>query len=144
MQNIKLKEFQVDTIERLVATVEKGDKEIILKSPTGSGKTVMLCNFVNEYNKRNSGCCFVWLTPGKGNLEEQSKNKMNSYFPLAETKLLNDILSAGFTENSISFINWELVTKKGNNALVDSERDNLKDKIRKAKFDNLSFILIVD
>ncbi|MDR3022108.1 MAG: DEAD/DEAH box helicase family protein [Clostridiales bacterium] len=91
---------------------ENDKKEIILKSPTGSGKTLMLCNFVNEFIVHNSGFVFVWLTPGKGDLEQQSRSKMEYYFPLNKSMILSDVLTSGFSENSISFINWEQVVSK--------------------------------
>lgn len=141
---IQLKEFQLEAINELLSNTEKGEKEIVLKSPTGSGKTVILTAFVDEFTKRNGNYVFVWLTPGKGNLEEQSKEKMDFYFPMSKTMLLSDVLTSGFSENTTSFINWELVTKKGNTAIADSERDNLQDKIEKAHLNNLKFILIID
>ena len=55
----------------------------------------------------------MWLTPGKGNLEEQSKAKMDKYIHASQTKLLSDVMTAGFEENDSCFINWEKLTKKG-------------------------------
>lgn len=54
-------------------------REIVLKSPTGSGKTIMLTHFMDEYTKEHAKIVFVWLTPGKGDLETQSKDKMDKY-----------------------------------------------------------------
>jgi type III restriction enzyme len=39
-----------------------------------------------------------------------------------ETMLLQDVLASGFEDRSTVFINWELITKKGNKAITDSER----------------------
>ena len=139
-----LKEFQLNAIEQLKDAMEGNKKEIVLKSPTGSGKTVILTSFIDEFIKENTGYCFIWFTPGKGNLEEQSKDKMDYYFPKAHTSLLPETLSTGFSEGQVVFINWELVTKKTNNAVAESERENLQDLIEKAKLNGLKFIIVVD
>ena len=53
-------------------------------------------------------------------------------------------MTAGFEENDNCFINWEKLTKKGNNALKDSERTNFLEHIQHALNDGLHFIIIVD
>ena len=62
----------------------------------------------------------------------------------SQTKLLSDVMTAGFEENDSCFINWEKLTKKGNNALKDSERTNFLEHIEHALNDGLRFIIIVD
>lgn len=119
-------------------------RDIILKSPTGSGKTIILTHFMDEYMQGRAKTVFVWLTPGKGNLEEQSKTKMDIYIHNAQTKLLADVMTSGFAENDACFINWEKLTKKGNNALKDSERTNFLEWIEKTFNDGLSFKIVID
>ena len=87
---------------------------------------------------------FVWLTPGKGNLEEQSKEKMDRYIYGASTKLLCDVMTSGFNAGDSCFINWEKLTKKGNTALRDSERTNFLEHIEKALDSGITFKVIVD
>ena len=142
--NIKLANFQLKTIKLLLESMEEKTRDIILKSPTGSGKTIILTHFMDEYIKGHSKTVFVWLTPGKGSLEEQSKEKMDRYIHNAQTKLLADVMTNGFEENDSCFINWEKLTKKGNNALKDSERTNFLEYIEKAFNDGLSFKIIID
>lgn len=142
--NITLANFQIKAIADLTAAMEQPNRDIILKSCTGSGKTIILTSFMDEYFKSNHNTVFIWLTPGKGNLEEQSKEKMNRYIHGSQTKLLSDIMTSGFEENDACFINWEKLTKKGNNALKDSERTNFIEHIRNALDDGLNFKIIVD
>ena len=141
---ITLAKFQLKAIKKLLESMEENCHEIVLKSPTGSGKTIILTHFMDEYIKGHAKTVFVWLTPGKGNLEEQSKAKMDKYIHNASTKLLADIMTSGFAENDSCFINWEKLTKKGNNALKDSERTNFLEWIEKALDAGLSFKVIVD
>lgn len=53
-------------------------------------------------------------------------------------------MTCGFEENDACFINWEKLTKKGNNALKDSERTNFLEWIEKAQTNGLSFKIIID
>lgn len=124
--------------------MEESCRDIILKSPTGSGKTIILTHFMDEYMQGHAKTVFVWLTPGKGNLEEQSKAKMDAYIHNAQTKLLADVMTSGFSENDACFINWEKLTKKGNNALKDSERMNFLEWIDKAFNEGLAFKIVID
>lgn len=139
-----LKEFQLNAVKSLFEAMDKPNRDIILKSPTGSGKTIILTYFMHQYIQSYSKTVFVWLTPGKGNLEEQSKEKMDKYIHASQTKLLSDVMTSGFEENDSVFINWEKLTKKGNNALKDSERTNFLEHIQRALNDGLRFVIIVD
>lgn len=141
---MQLKNFQLSAVKSLFEAMDKPVRDIILKSPTGSGKTIILTYFMHQYVQSYQNTVFVWLTPGKGNLEEQSKEKMDKYIHAAQTKLLLDVMTSGFEENDSCFINWEKLTKKGNNALKDSERTNFLDHIEHALNVGLRFIVIVD
>lgn len=141
---MELKEFQLKTVKSLFEAMDTPARDIILKSPTGSGKTIILTYFMHQYIQSYPKTIFVWLTPGKGNLEEQSKAKMDKYIHASQTKRLSDVMTAGFEENDSVFINWELLTKKGNNALKDSERTNFLEHIQHALDNGLHFVVIVD
>lgn len=141
---MNLMKFQLNAMRELLIAMEEGGRDIILKSPTGSGKTIMLTHFMSEYIKGHARTVFIWLTPGKGNLEEQSKRKMDLYIHNSQTKLLSDVMTVGFCENDCCFINWEKLTKKGNNALKDSERTNFLEWIEKAHNAGLVFKVIID
>lgn len=141
---MELKQFQISAVSSLFEAMGKPSRDIVLKSPTGSGKTIILTYFMHQYTQSYPKTVFVWLTPGKGNLEEQSKAKMDKYIHAAQTKLLADVMTAGFEENDCCFINWEKLTKKGNNALKDSERTNFIEHIEHALNNGLRFVVIVD
>ena len=141
---MNLMKFQLNAMRELLLAMEEERRDIILKSPTGSGKTIMLTHFMSEYIKGHARTVFVWLTPGKGNLEEQSKRRMDAYIHNSQTKLLGDVMTGGFAENDCCFINWEKLTKKGNNALKDSERTNFLEWIERALGAGLQFKVIID
>ena len=139
--------FQEDAVSYLIDTTTDSNKKstIVVKSPTGSGKTIILIDFVNKYlSKANPYTAFIWLCPGKGDLEEQSRNKMKSVAPHLGTQNLFEALQNGFQPESTTFINWELVTKTGNTSLQESERRNLFDRIAEAHRKAIDFIVIID
>ena len=144
---IDLFDFQEKAVIRLldIVTDSRSKQTITVKSPTGSGKTIILIDFVEEYlTKINSRTAFIWLCPGKGDLEEQSRQKMRKFAPHRHTQNLFDSLQNGFEAESTTFINWELVTKKGNTSIRDSERKNLFDRIADAHRAGIEFIVIID
>lgn len=148
---IKLADYQTEAIESLIDKIDdvkrRSDSvspDITLKSCTGSGKTIILTYLIQRYIQEHSDSVFVWLTPGKGNLVEQSKEKMDRYIRGSHTKLLCDVMTRGFEKGDAVFINWEKLTKDGNVALRDGERKNFKERIEAAKNDGISFYIIVD
>ena len=141
---MQLKDFQKEAVKRLFEAMDAPARDVILKSPTGSGKTIILTYFMHQYVQSYPKTVFIWLTPGKGSLEEQSKKKMDKYIHAAQTKLLSDVMTGGFEENDCCFINWEKLTKKGNNALKDGERTSFIEYIEHALNDGLRFVVIVD
>ena len=139
-------EFQDNCVDFLYdKTTAAGTKQIVtVKAPTGAGKTVILVKYVDTYLKNTDGkTAFIWLCPGKGNLEEQSKDRMDALAPHIDTRSLPYSMLCGFDGRSVTFINWELVTRK-NNALKEGERKNLFEKIEEAHQDGVKFIVIID
>lgn len=144
---LNLFDFQEKAVLNLLdlSTDNNSKQTVVMKAPTGAGKTIILIGYVDEYfNKVNSNTAVIWLCPGKGDLEEQSRKKMISVAPHRKTQNLFDALQNGFEPESTTFINWELVTKRGNTAIKDSERKNLFDRIADAHRKNMNFIVIID
>lgn len=142
MRKLQFQERAVKELKDAMAI--EGRRDIVFESPTGSGKTIMLTRFMSEYMKDHEKIVFVWLSPGKGGLAEQSKAKMDKYCHNASTKNLEDVMTGGFQEDDAVFINWEKLTKEGNNALKDSERTNFIEWVEKALLEGLKFKIIVD
>lgn len=78
-----LKKFQTKAVTKLLnhsleLINEEANKKIIFKSPTGSGKTIVIAEFINRFvssKVNNSSYSFIWTTPRK-TLTEQSKKKI--------------------------------------------------------------------
>lgn len=144
---IILKDFQNNVVDKLLSftSPEYPVNELIIKAPTGAGKTICLLSWIDQYiSTTNDNVSFVWFTPGAGELEEQSQDKAKAFNNL-KAQLIDDALLQGFDKGTVTFINYErVVNKKAKAMLTDSEHDNLEDKIEKAFQQNRKFIVIID
>ena len=147
MIQIQLKQFQQDAIDKILEQFENpdGTQKMLVKAPTGSGKTITLIGLIERMEADYPGrYVYCWLTPGKGELEEQSEEKMKRFSPSLNTGNLNDVLTSGFNADITYFINWESITKKGNRAIKDSERKSLYTQIATAHTNGIEFVVLID
>ena len=143
---MKQYDFQDEAVDWLFEkTLDSASKKtIVLNAPTGSGKTVILIKYIDKLLAVKRNLAVVWLCPGKGDLEEQSRGSFDYFLPSRQSFDLNDALTSGFEAGSTSFINWDKVTKKDNKAITENEKDNLYDKIKIAHNSGIGFLIIVD
>ena len=142
-------DFQKDATTWLIDNTLNTDIDtqntLIMKAPTGSGKTIILLNYIDQFlDYTNDKISFIWLSTGAGELEEQSKNKMDKLLPDRSSKTLGDALQSGFKDGDVTFINWEAVNRTGNKATRVGEMKNIIDRIAEAHKKGIDFILIVD
>ena len=144
---IQLKNFQEQLVSKLLRFTDPHYRvnELVVKAPTGSGKTICLLSWMEQYlMTTHDNVAFVWFTPGAGELEEQSQDKAR-LFSVLKAQSVDDALLHGFDCGSVTFINYErVVGKKAKAMLSDSERDNLLNKIDNAFLEDRHFILIID
>lgn len=141
----KLKEFQSNAIDKVVFLLNSNKEEIVIQSPTGSGKTILLSFAIKNYLKSNTNPhCFFWFSPGNGELEEQSKDKFSRLVPEYDALSLDEAIRNGFRENQVVFVNWEMLDKSGNRALREQETKNLKDRIEECRKNGTDIIIIKD
>ncbi len=141
---ILLKEFQTNAINDLISAFDDNNLNVVLKSCTGSGKTVILTSFIDEILKRNGDYVFIWFTPGQGELEEQSKKKMDLYITGRRTKLLSDVMKEGFEKGDTCFVNWELLVNKTNTATKEGDFTNIYQHIKNAENNGCVFVVVID
>ena len=83
---MKLKNYQETAITKLLSRskellTQSGVKKLIFKSPTGSGKTIMMAEYLKQLAEdRDIGVplAFIWTAPRK--LHRQSRDKLIDYF----------------------------------------------------------------
>lgn len=118
---------------------------ITVKAPTGSGKTIILLDFIDQYLEYTyEKTSFIWLSIGAGELEEQSKEKIDRLLPNRNSKTLTDALQSGFEGDDVTFINWEAINSSRNRSTRLGEQKNIIDRISEAHKNGVNFIVIVD
>ena len=131
-------------------------RQIVLKAPTGAGKTVMasemLATLTEELQSRSDlpfqQVAFIWIAPNK--LHQQSYFKMKNFF--TETKLLKALMfdeldqSDGIIhQGEVLFVNWESINSKNNLIVRDNEQGlSLYDIARKTREENIPIIVVID
>lgn len=144
---LKKYQFQEEAVDWLMdkSLNNTSKRDLVLRAPTGSGKTAILLKYIDCYLKEcTEKVAFVWLCPGNGELEEQSRSEMLRFFPNRPTADLDDVLCNGFEEGTTVFVNWEKITRVDNKALLSTERDSIYQKISLALSSNIKFMVIID
>lgn len=156
---MRLKNYQKTAVDQLLFQTKKlldksGDKICVFKAPTGSGKTIMMADYLQQLAKEhipNKRFSFIWIS--SNDLHEQSKKKIEAY--LADSRYtfssLEDVQRNVFAENEIVFVNWHSLTKKNregewSNVLMreNEQNRNLPSFVKNTKEYDREIILIVD
>jgi type III restriction enzyme len=152
--SIKVLKYQHEAIDSLLGVVNKflkkeETKNVVLQAPTGSGKTIMMAEFLDRFateSKDDKSFSFIWAAPRK--LHNQSKEKLENYFKdsrVLECLNIEDLSETKIGENEILFLNWESINKRDNVFVNDNERDfNLTSMISNTMEEGREIILIVD
>ena len=159
---MKQLKYQEKAVKQLVETtvnmlsLNGNRRQIVLKAPTGAGKTVMasemLATLTEELQSRSDlpfqQVAFIWIAPNK--LHQQSYFKMKNFF--TETKLLKALMfdeldqSDGIIhQGEVLFVNWESINSKNNLIVRDNEQGlSLYDIARKTREENIPIIVVID
>ena len=151
---MNLKQYQEEAIADLLEKAKRillrnTSKSIVFKSPTGSGKTIMMAEFLRRIchlTELKDRLSFIWTAPRQ--LHTQSKKTLYTYYQ--ETR---DLECFEFEElddrkihcNEILFFNWESINKKTNIYIKENEKgNNLNSVIRRTKEPGNKIVLIID
>lgn len=154
-----LKQFQSDAAHNLKQAFYqlwqggKNNAFLTFQSPTGSGKTVMMAEFLKQLCATDNAqfdadIAFVWLS--KGDLAAQSKHKLFDYYNGHGNHLLDlhDINKGLMKKHDIFFVNWEKVTsqsRENRRLRTDGEASTSFDTfIQNTQDKNRIIVLIVD
>lgn len=154
---VVLKKYQKKAVKELVDKTNKlfenceNKKLLVLKAPTGSGKTVIVSKYIEKISRlENKDLCFIWISIGKGHLHEQSQKKINSLLEGSPScRLLEDAIKDRIIKrNAIVIVNWEKLNTKKNgvweNILMREGEQVSFPKLLEATNNVRKIILIID
>jgi type III restriction enzyme len=152
---IEFKNYQEKAIVKLKQEINElleveGNKICIFKSPTGSGKTLMMAETLKRLvDSRIDGkkFSFIWIAVNK--LHDQSRNSLKKYYDQfgvgIKCSYFEDLDERRIGDNEILFLNWASINKKGNIYVRENERDNnLSSIVARTRDEGREIILIID
>ena len=143
MFNAKLYDFQAKHEENLLNKCADHE-EIILCAPTGSGKTVLACKFIDDYLDENPNTVFLWLCPGAGGLQKQSEESFaetTSGIPYGD---VYGFITEPDPRGHVFFINWDKINKKSNVVLREGEHKDLMTKVLSCHNSGIDIFMLID
>ena len=147
-------DYQIDAIRKLKQTSNdllnlQGNHTIVFKAPTGSGKTVMLAEFLKEFvNNRTDDkeFSFIWTAPRK--LHTQSKKKLINHYKdsmAIKCSSFEDLSDRLIGPNEILFLNWESINREDNIFYRENEQEFYLGKVVENTINaGRNLILIID
>jgi len=155
-----LKPFQETAVSNLkneflsLWKLPKQNIPLVFKSPTGSGKTIMLAQFlrdiVSDPRFEGNDVAFVWFSFSEDSYEQSKKKLFEYYGGASELDLidLNDLARGKLNKNNVFFINWQKIkgkTKDSRKLRRENEQgltfDNL---INETHEDGRKIVVIID
>lgn len=143
MFKAKLFPFQEKHEEKLLRKCINHE-EIVLNAPTGSGKTVLACKFIDDYLDENPNTVFLWLCPGAGGLQKQSEESFKEVVSGIPYGDVYDFINEPTPHGSVYFINWDKINKKSNVVLKEGEFKDLMSRVKSCHNSNVDIFMIID
>lgn len=143
MFKVSLYKFQEKHEEALLNKCADNE-EIVLYAPTGSGKTVLACKFIDDYLDENPNTVFLWLCPGAGGLQKQSQDSFVDVTDGIQYGDVYDFISEPNPEGGVYFINWDKINRASNIALQEGEYRDLMSKVHSCHNNHIDIFMIID
>jgi type III restriction enzyme len=157
---LNLKNYQAKAVEKLTAqTFEElartaRRKTILLKAPTGAGKTVVIGNYLAKVFERlpleatisNKQLAVIWLAPNL--LHVQSYESLSGFY--SDMRELNVIQLDGLANNRLEpgdllFLNWSSIDKEKNTFRKKGESgQDLEALILNTRTEGTEILLVID
>lgn len=158
---IELKDFQEKAVDSLVTSFRKltdrpEPSRCIFKAPTGSGKTIMMAEFLKRLTEEDNTGEYVFVWASLYDLHSQSKAKLVDYLRDSRYSLMTlaDATEDSLAKDSVLFVNWHSLTTTKDNG--DGDRDwsnsyvreqeggSIIDVLDKTRDEGKQIVLIVD
>ena len=151
---LRLRDYQEKHVGELKDKIDgflalESNKVCVFKSPTGSGKTIMVAELIKrlvDNREDNKEIAFVWITVHK--LHNQSKEKLEYFYDgvgSVECSNFNDLQDKQIQNKEILFFNWQSINQENNIYIRDNEDEfNLSAVIANTKNKKREIVLIID
>ena len=143
MFNARLYDFQKTHEENLLRACADNE-EMVLSAPTGSGKTVLVCKFIDDYLDEHPNTVFLWLCPGAGGLQKQSEKSFatnTSGIPYGD---VYSFIGEPNPKGHVFFINWDKINRDSNVVLREGEHKDLMSRVWSCHNSNIDIFMIID
>ena len=151
---LQLKDYQEEKVEDLKNQVNElleldGNKLCIFEAPTGSGKTVMVGEFLKRLINpidREDGKQFSFIWISVRDLHNQSKKALTKNFENDfRYSHFEDLRNNVIGKNEILFLNWEKIYNQDRVYIRDNEKGkNLSNIVENTKQAGRDIILVID
>jgi type III restriction enzyme len=118
--------------------------EMVLSAPTGSGKTVLVCRFIDDFLDENPNTVFLWLCPGAGGLEKQSQDSFEDLVSGIQDGDVYDFMNESDPRGKVYFINWDKINKSSNVVLREGEQKDLMEKVADCHRNGTNIFMLID
>ena len=118
--------------------------EMILSAPTGSGKTILACKFIDDYLDENPNTVFLWLCPGAGGLQKQSQESFQENISGIEDGDVYDFISESDPRGKVYFINWDKINRASNVVLREGEQKDLMSRVADCHRNDIEIFVLID
>ena len=154
---IDFKNYQEEAIDGLRDKANNllqkdGSKILVFKAPTGSGKTLMMAEwmmrFCDPYSRTDGKTfAFIWIAVNK--LHDQSHDTLKKFYAPKGAGLrcsyFHELDNRRIRKNEILFLNWASINNEDKVIVRANERDNnLSAVIERTKDEGRTIILIID
>ena len=143
MFNGKLFNFQTKHEENLLSKCADHE-EMVLYAPTGSGKTVMVCKFIDDYLDENPNTAFLWLCPGAGGLHKQSEDSFKELTSGIQYGDVYSFINEPDPRGQVFFINWDKINSTSNVVLKEGEHKDFMSKVYACHNADIDIFMLID
>ena len=151
---LELRDYQEEHVDLLRDAIDRllclpPPKVCVLRSPTGSGKTVMMAEVIRRLatcREDGTEIAFIWIAVNK--LHMQSKEKLDAYY--RETRSITcsyfeDLTDRQIRNKEVLFFNWQSINQKDNIYIRDNENEfNLSRVVENTKEAGRRIVLVID
>lgn len=120
------------------------NRNVLLVSFVGSGKTYMMARITSEVMKQGAWAAIV-ISPGNGGLAEQNMGKMREYGLARRVMGVQDAVRVGISADDVVCVNWEKLKNDDKNRVRrGGDEPTIDERIEEAVSAGIRILVIVD